>query len=64
MKPPSEVLSDLLAKGHDLTLEDMRDIEWQAAQLDYPDHARALDAVRLIITDPVYEGDIPPDYLD
>lgn len=57
-------LNEIIAKGYDLTLEDALTINVLTTQIEYEVAARSLDAVRLIITDPLYEGDIPHDYFD
>lgn len=59
-----ERLTELIGKGYDLTLEDMIEFDALSVQLDYSDACRAIDALTLIITDPLYKGDIPPDYFD
>lgn len=59
-----EALSELIAKGYDLTLEDMTEIEFLQMQLPWEDACRSIDAINLIITDPIYQGDIPADYFD
>lgn len=55
-------LTELIGKGYDLTLDDMPEFDALSVQLDWPDACRAIDAVKLIITDPIYKGDIPADY--
>ena len=57
-------LTELLAKGYDLTLEDAIEIDVLTTKIDYEDACRALDAARLIICDPLYTGNIPYDYFD
>lgn len=64
MQQTPERLTDLIGKRYDLTLIDMASFDAMSVQLDYPDACRAIDAVRLIINDPLYKGDIPADYFD
>lgn len=66
MKPQEAVerLTELIGKGYDLKLEDMSEFDALSVQLDYPDACRAIDAVNLIISDPIYTGDIPFDYFE
>lgn len=65
MKPQTlDALSVVIAKGYDLTLEDAQEIDFLTTQVDWEVACRAFDAVRLIITDPIYQGDIPADYFD
>lgn len=59
-----ERLTELIGKGYDLTLDDASEIEFLATQVEWEVWCRACDGVRLIITDPIYQGDIPFDYFD
>ncbi|GAA0456694.1 MULTISPECIES: hypothetical protein [Sphingomonas] len=65
MKPATvERLTELIGKGYDLTLDDMSEFDFLTTQMDWEDACRAIDAVKLIITDPIYEGDVPADYFE
>jgi len=57
-------LTELIGKGYNLSLEDMNEFDFLSTQVDWEVSCRAIDAVRLIITDPIYKGDIPEDYFD
>ncbi len=64
MKSLIDKIADILGKTYDMTLEDARELSWLALNLDYPDQCRVLDGARMIVSDPLYKGDIPPDYFD
>ena len=61
---PLERLTELIGKGYDLTLDDMTEFDFLTTQVDWDVACRSIDAVTLIISDPIYKGDIPPDYFD
>lgn len=64
MPSPTDQLTDLIGKGYDLDLDDALAISVLSTRIEYEDACRVCDAVRLIICDPLYKGDIPFDYFD
>lgn len=65
MKPQSvDRLTELIGKGYDLTLKDIDEFDYLTTQVDWEVSCRSIDAVTLIITDPIYKGDIPSDYFE
>ncbi len=63
-QPKLEALTAIAGKGYDLTLDDMLEFGALSTQVDWEDACRAIDAVKLVIDDPIYKGDIPADYFD
>lgn len=57
-------ITAILEKGTDLTMDDAIALDFLAPQFPYEDACRVYDAVRLIICDPLYKGEVPFDYFD
>lgn len=61
---PENKIAEILDNGFAMTLSDAADLDYYTTQIAWEDACRVLDAARLIITDPIYTGDIPFDYFD
>lgn len=61
---PHDEIATITAKGFGMTLTDAVDLDYLTTQIPWEDACRVLDSVRLVINDPIYQGDIPANYFD